>query len=156
MYDLIMAFNEARVEDPAGGQCQDVKPFMMTDGGYEAFSDYAHSVGLGHQWKAWSADESCPQAHLSDDMMTGQTMTPLCEISEDVLGIVPTAEPEDSDDSQSDPGSDHEVDLDIVEDTAQTGCNAGGPTHPKNQGLPWLITALCLMTLARVRATKQS
>jgi hypothetical protein len=61
MYEIVMAHAESYVHDELAAQCQPPLVFKMRDGGYEDFEDYAFEIGMGDQWVAWQADESCPQ-----------------------------------------------------------------------------------------------
>ena len=150
MYDLIMGFNEAHVYDANGHQCQDVMPFMMVDGDYAPFADYAHAQGAGDTWRSWSADEGCPQLGASDDLLAPQIATSLCQISEDVLGLsAPGGGDEDNADSET--TTSHDPDLTIVEESAQTGCQASGTSGDDNRSASWVIVAVLIALLMRRR-----
>ena len=87
MAEIVLAYNEAHVYDAATQSCQAPVVFKASDGGYDVFAAYAESIGRGHEWVAWSADETCPQADTWDDVEADHDWAPLCDIAEDVLGV---------------------------------------------------------------------
>ncbi len=85
MFAIVMEYNTDLVEaDP--DTCVDPVVFKAEDGGYSLFQDYAVSTGRGDQWVEWSADESCPQAGVSDDTEVEHTWADYCDIEDAILG----------------------------------------------------------------------
>lgn len=83
MHQLIMEFNEKYVNDTAQGVCREPLVFMgRQDGGdgFQAFRDYARSVGKENLWVAWRADETCPQAAVAQDTPAPTQWTPWCQV----------------------------------------------------------------------------
>lgn len=79
MYRIVMDYNR---ELQADG-CAEPVVFMMRDGGYEVFRDFAESRGEDELWQPWSADESCPQAStVTTDTEAEHDWTPFCELDE--------------------------------------------------------------------------
>jgi len=87
MHDIIMTMNEERVWDDVTELCTEPLVFKARAGGFAVFQQYAEQIGLGALWVPWSADESCPQANVLDDLEVAHAWTPFCEIARDVLGI---------------------------------------------------------------------
>lgn len=81
MYDLVMALNRKRIAAAQG--CQGVLVFKARNGSYNDFKQYAAAQGKANIWRAWSADETCPQANDPDltDAEATHTWTPLCSLS---------------------------------------------------------------------------
>jgi hypothetical protein len=73
MYRSIMDLNEALQAD-AGDACVEPTIFKATDGGYDVFQ--AHDPLA---WKAWRADEACPQANVQDDEVAPAIGVSFCE-----------------------------------------------------------------------------
>jgi len=86
MFDIVMNYNLTRQE--AAGACLAPTVFKAQDGGYEVFANHADSMGIGNRWKAWSADENCPQGNTLNDVEETHGWTPYCEIS-GALGDTP-------------------------------------------------------------------
>ncbi|MCC6621325.1 MAG: hypothetical protein IT385_08720 [Deltaproteobacteria bacterium] len=84
MYLIVMQMNHERVANEVEGQCQEPVPFY-NDNGYKVFADYAASIGRGADWKAWTADESCPQATVATDTEAEHAWAPFCSVRDDVL-----------------------------------------------------------------------
>jgi hypothetical protein len=91
MYEVIMDY-VAKVERDAGCGCAGPPPvFKAKDGGYAAFAAHAETMGLGALWKPWSADETCPQAGVSDDTEGTHGWTDYCKLD---LSAAPTCTPD--------------------------------------------------------------
>lgn len=97
MYRIVMDYNR----ELQATACTEPAVFMMRDGGYQVFADFAASRGEAALWRTWSADESCPQqTSVTTDTEAMHDWTPLCE-----LGSVADPDPppgggcEDGDDS---------------------------------------------------------
>lgn len=86
MYEIAMAYNEARVHDEATGTCNAPVVLKASGGGYATFQQYAESIGRGAEWVAWRADESCPQAGVLEDREVAHGWTGFCAIADDLLG----------------------------------------------------------------------
>jgi len=88
MHDIIVEYNTELVEDAdANGQCEEPVVFRARNGGgYEPFRQYAHDTGRGYLWVEWSADESCPQAGVSDDVEVNAPWTDFCDIVDTLMG----------------------------------------------------------------------
>jgi hypothetical protein len=83
MAEIILAANEAHMADGAP-ECKAPLVFMNRfDGGdgYKVFADFATSIGRGAEWRAWRADESCPQSALPEATLAVQQATPWCELN---------------------------------------------------------------------------
>jgi hypothetical protein len=97
MYDIVMEYNTGLVEaDP--DTCVDPEVFKAEDGGYSLFQDYAISTGRGDQWVEWSADESCPQAGVSDDSEADHDWADYCDVEDAILGNEGGDDGDDDDD----------------------------------------------------------
>ena len=85
MFQLILKFNKERVK---ASPCVEPLVFKAVNGGYDDFKKYAEAEGVGHLWKSWSEDESCPQASdpLLSDTEETHDWTPFCTIAADLLG----------------------------------------------------------------------
>jgi hypothetical protein len=79
MYAVVMDYNLERIED-ASDTCVEPVVFKAEDGGYLDFEDYADATGRGGVWVAWSADESCPQAGVSNDTEVQHDWTDFCDL----------------------------------------------------------------------------
>ncbi len=93
MYRAIMKYNECllgeatdaecdALTDESKGTCQPAKVFKGRDDsgdGYQVFADFA--AANGYAWVAWSADETCPQAGVSEDTEEPQEAVDYCELS---------------------------------------------------------------------------
>ena len=86
MYEIIMEYNLGHVYDADSGTCNQPEVFMVKDGGYPVFQQYAEDAGKGHLWVPWSADETCPQSGVENDTEQSHAWTPLCDIAEHVFG----------------------------------------------------------------------
>lgn len=85
MFKLVMDFNRARLEDFSSDQCLDIVVFKSRDdqdGGFKLFKDYARSIGKENVWRAWRADENCPQASVRADSEVPHKWTPVCDLIE--------------------------------------------------------------------------
>jgi hypothetical protein len=81
MYEIIMAKAEADQTDAdARGVCEAPLVFASRRDGYQAWSDYAASIGRAAEWKAWSEDESCPQLNVAADTIAASDATPYCPV----------------------------------------------------------------------------
>lgn len=81
MYNVIMDLNQTRQDNAQA--CMDVVVFKNRDDegdGYEVFRQHAISMGVGDQWKPWSADESCPQANVAEDTEVDSGISPFCAL----------------------------------------------------------------------------
>lgn len=77
MYEIVMSKATAEAELP---QCAPLTPFKAIGGDYAAFKDHAESIGRGAEWRAWTADEACPQANTVDDRLAETTAAPFCDV----------------------------------------------------------------------------
>ena len=84
MYEIVMAHNQALIDASEG--CAQLAVFKASNGGFDLFKNYAESIDRGDEWVAWSADEACPQAGVTDDTEAAHEWTAFCDIAEDVLG----------------------------------------------------------------------
>ena len=73
MYRSIMDLNE-ELQEAAGDACVEPTIFKATDGGYDVFQAHDPLV-----WKAWRADETCPQANVQDDEVAAALGVSFCE-----------------------------------------------------------------------------
>ncbi len=91
MYQVVMKYNECITGQATGGDCnaipnasQSCQPAVVFKGrndagdGYKVFADFA--AATGHNWVAWSADESCPQSGVSEDTEEPNTITDFCSL----------------------------------------------------------------------------
>jgi hypothetical protein len=79
MYEVIMDLNETRQEQAQS--CLMPEVFKAVHGDYEVFRAHAQATNRAGDWKAWSADETCPQATPNnDDVESTHGWTPFCEI----------------------------------------------------------------------------
>ena len=84
MYDIVMDYNRSMMDaDP--DSCIEPDVFKAEDSGYERFEAYAVDTGRGDQWVAWSADENCPQASVSNDTETAHGWTDFCDIADELV-----------------------------------------------------------------------
>ena len=82
MYQIVMDYVTAQEAAAQANQTCIAPPvFAMTNDGYDAFAQYAAQTGRADQWRAWSQDESCAAAGLSDDVLLPATATPYCSLS---------------------------------------------------------------------------
>jgi hypothetical protein len=86
MFEIVMQKASEDTEDHSAGECREPTPFYARDGGFDHFKAYAQRIGRGGEWVAWSADETCPQANVTDDTEAEHDWTPWCEIGETILG----------------------------------------------------------------------
>ncbi len=78
MYRIAMDYNRELNEDA----CAEPVVFMMRDGAYDVFRDYAVSRDEGDLWVTWSADESCPQAAtVTTDTEAAHDWTTFCALT---------------------------------------------------------------------------
>ncbi len=81
MFEIIMDHARLEKTDPETGECREVTVFMNRDDegdGFQVFADFAEATGRGDQWRAWSADETCPQAEIPQATEADHAWTPLC------------------------------------------------------------------------------
>ena len=77
MYRLITEY----VASASATACVDPAVFKLTANSYDPFASFAASSGHATDWLAWSADESCPQANATDDVVLPDPgMTPWCSL----------------------------------------------------------------------------
>jgi hypothetical protein len=86
MYEIIMEYNLGIVYDEETQTCNQPEVFMVKDGGYPVFQQYAEQIGKGDLWVPWTADETCPQSDVENDTELDHVWTPLCDIAADVMG----------------------------------------------------------------------
>jgi hypothetical protein len=84
MYDIVMRKASEEVAG-ADGECRMPSVFIARDGGYQAFADYAASIGRAGEWKPWSEDEPCAQRDVVDDTEAEHEWTPWCEVAGEIL-----------------------------------------------------------------------
>jgi hypothetical protein len=84
MADLILDHAEQeRAEADADGECRAPTIFRHEPGtGYGRWAQYAASVGRGHEWRAWSEDETCPGKNEPEDRIVGVDGTAFCALGE--------------------------------------------------------------------------
>lgn len=81
MYEIAMDKAMVATHDEATGTCSP-PPVFRNDNGYEVFRQHAELIGRGAEWKAWTADETCPQANVVTDTLAPSTATAYCTIAE--------------------------------------------------------------------------
>jgi hypothetical protein len=79
MYQIIMDY-QAHVQEQAT-QCVHPTIFMAMNGGYDVWKQYAAATDRALQWKAWTADESCPQQNVVNDTPAATDWTPWCSLT---------------------------------------------------------------------------
>ncbi|MCK5799502.1 MAG: hypothetical protein KAI47_20065 [Deltaproteobacteria bacterium] len=80
MFEVIMNYVESLESE--GCACAGPPPvFKATGGGYATFMAHAKKMGLDAFWMPWSADETCPQAGVQDDVEITPAWTPYCDLS---------------------------------------------------------------------------
>ncbi len=80
MADIILAKAEAeRVAAEAVSTCVAPTVFRAQTDGYQAWASYAVSVGKAASWRAWTEDETCPQASVAQDVQAASEATPFCD-----------------------------------------------------------------------------
>jgi len=84
MYEIVMAYNQTLIDASEG--CAQLAVFKAAGGGFDLFKDFAVTIDRGDEWVEWSADESCPQADVTDDTEAEHLWTALCDIYDSVLG----------------------------------------------------------------------
>ena len=82
MYEIAMELAEKTVRE--AGSCAP-PPIFMNNNGYGLFQSYAESIGRGHEWVAWSADESCPQSGVAVDLEEEHLWVGFCTIVDELL-----------------------------------------------------------------------
>ncbi|HEY5927623.1 MAG TPA: hypothetical protein VIV11_38325, partial [Kofleriaceae bacterium] len=81
MHDLILKKAAAdKAAADARNVCETPVVFAARSDGYKYWADYAASLGRASEWKAWSEDESCPQANVSADTQAPLSATPYCSL----------------------------------------------------------------------------
>jgi hypothetical protein len=82
MYALIMEADAAHQREAGEAmECREALVFKNrrdAGDGYEVFRRYAESVGRGAEWRAWRADEGCPQSNIPEATEVQHRWTPLC------------------------------------------------------------------------------
>ncbi len=92
MYQVIVKYNQCLMGEATDsecdalneadkGMCQPARVFKNRDDdgdGYKLFADFA--TANGHNWVAWSADESCPQASVAADTEEPSNAIDYCAI----------------------------------------------------------------------------
>lgn len=99
MYAIAMDLNVKNQES----QCTSPIVFMNRNDsgdGYDLFRQHAIALGKGDQWRAWTADESCPQANVAEDTVVESGILDFC--------VVDPGTPDPVDPGNS---SDHSVDF---------------------------------------------
>jgi hypothetical protein len=77
MHDIIIAY----VASQSASGCVDPAIFKLTANSYDPFASFATSSGQGAAWLDWSADESCPPANATDDVVLPDSgLTPWCSL----------------------------------------------------------------------------
>ncbi len=104
MHQIAVEYNQS-LQEEAATQMMCVEPvvFKASNGGYQVFADYAAATDRGHLWKPWSADETCPQAETTDDVVVAHQGASWCDLEADPgapVGCAPDAY-EDNDDRAS-------------------------------------------------------
>jgi hypothetical protein len=74
MYQIIVDYVNSLQQD----SCVAPPVFASVGGQYQAFADFAASVGRAGDWRSWSQDEPCAQAGNLDDTLETQKATPWC------------------------------------------------------------------------------
>ncbi len=92
MYEIAM--DKAMVDaGDADKACVEPAVFKATNGGYEIFRAHAELIGRAAEWRAWSDDEPCPQANVTDDKVKRDGGAGYCAIrdalDDDGPGLVP-------------------------------------------------------------------
>lgn len=98
MYEIIMDYN-LDLTDTGDDTCEAPVVFKAEDGGYELFAEHAATLGRADEWVAWSEDESCPQAGVSNDTEELHAWTDFCDIDDHLVG-------DPGDDPGDEPGGD--------------------------------------------------
>ncbi|MBL4632397.1 MAG: LDL receptor domain-containing protein [Kofleriaceae bacterium] len=92
MYRAVIKYNECLTGQANDQECDALpadsrgtcQPALVFKGrndsgdGYQVFADFA--AANGYNWVAWSADESCPQANVSEDKEEESNVTDFCEL----------------------------------------------------------------------------
>lgn len=103
MHDVILDHAEAELADAdAAGTCVEPTPFVKVADSYAPFE--AHAATLGIPWVPWSADETCPQAGATDDVVVQTPHTAWCDLEEPVVPVdppTPTPDPDPGGESGS-------------------------------------------------------
>ena len=77
MHDIIVAY----IASQSAAGCVDPAIFKLTANSYDPFASFATSSGQGAAWLDWSADESCPPASATDDVVLPDSgLTPWCSL----------------------------------------------------------------------------
>jgi hypothetical protein len=81
MADLILLKAEAdKADADARGVCEAPVVFQAHSDGYQRWATFAASLGRASEWRAWSEDESCPQANVAADTQLPLEPTPFCSL----------------------------------------------------------------------------
>jgi len=107
MYEIIMDYNEGVAWDPVTEICKPVEVFKAVDGGYGVFKTHAELIGRGDEWVGWSADETCPQAEVTDDQEAAHLWVAQCDIIDALIDGVTVPPDECEDDFQGNDDMDH-------------------------------------------------
>jgi hypothetical protein len=93
MYEIVMDKAMVDTNNASSGTCQAPKVFMNENGGYEVFRAHAALLGRVAEWRAWTADETCPQSTVVSDTVAPTTMTGFCVIRDALDSEGPTNAP---------------------------------------------------------------
>lgn len=84
MYLIVMRMNEEAIGNGLAPQC--VEPIVFkNNNGYSVFANYAASIGMASQWKAWTEDEPCAQRAVAVDTETTHAWAPFCSVDSTVI-----------------------------------------------------------------------
>ena len=66
----------------AAGVCAAPTVFRSRTDGYARWKTHADALGKGAAWRAWSADETCPQAGVAEDALGATSATAYCALQQ--------------------------------------------------------------------------
>ncbi len=91
MYDIVMQYNELRINNPEASECSMPAVFKAEGAGdgFDQFRSYAESIDRGDEWVAWRADETCPQANTRADVEVDHSWTDFCDIRDRFVVATP-------------------------------------------------------------------
>jgi hypothetical protein len=78
MYQIIMDY--AAQLEARSPTCVPPPVFMVQGNGFHAFQQFAKDTGRMLMWIPWSADETCPQKGVSDDIEAAHLWTNYCDV----------------------------------------------------------------------------
>ena len=82
MYEIIIHYSlDQMLTAEENGECRQPLVFMNHRNGYETYRQFAISTGRGDQWAPWQANETCPQAQVSQDLPAATESVPFCQMS---------------------------------------------------------------------------